>query len=145
MHTDFVNAIGDVHGTLYDEFGNVKDSFKIHNLVVTVGKNVIAQRLSGSGNVMSHMGVGTGTTSPVAANTALETQLVRVALTSTNVATNVVTYSATFGAGTGTGAITEAGLFDASTAGNMLARTTFSVVNKGANDSLTISWNITIN
>ena len=46
--------------------------------------------------------------------------------------------------GPGTGAITEAGLFDAASGGDMLARTVFSVVNKGASDSITITWTITI-
>ena len=37
-----------------------------------------------------------------------------------------------------------AGIFTAVTSGTMLARTVFAVVNKGASDSMTISWDITI-
>ena len=44
----------------------------------------------------------------------------------------------------GTGAITEAGIFNASTGGDMFARTKFAVVNKGAADSMTITWTITV-
>ena len=52
---------------------------------------------------------------------------------------------ATFAAGVGTGAITEAGTFDVVTQNtvNMWMYSTFSVINKGANDSLQITWTLT--
>ena len=94
---------------------------------------------------MTHMAVGTGSTAAAAGNTALETQLgSRVALTSTTVTSNSTAYVATFGAGVGTGALTEAGIFNASTSGTMLCRTLFAVINKGAADTMTITWTITI-
>ncbi len=46
--------------------------------------------------------------------------------------------------GTGTGALTEAAVLNASSSGTMLCRTVFSAVNKGADDSVTITWTITI-
>ena len=45
---------------------------------------------------------------------------------------------------TGTGAITEAGILNAASAGTLLCRTVFSVINKGASDSMTVTWTITI-
>jgi hypothetical protein len=93
---------------------------------------------------MSHMAVGTGTTAAAVGNTALVTELDRNALSSTTVSTNTVQYSGTWAAGDGTGALTEAGIFNASSAGTMLARTVFSVVNKGASDQVTITWTITV-
>ena len=57
---------------------------------------------------------------------------------------NTITYVATFGAGDGTGAVTEAGLFNASSGGSLLCRTVFSVVNKSSTDSMTITWVVTI-
>ena len=118
------------------------------NLIVTAGKAWVAQRMEGvTLGVMTHMGVGTGTTAAVIANTDLETVTgARLALSvsgGTPVA-NVITYAATFPAGAHTDAITEAGIFTAVTSGTMLARTVFTVVNKGAADSMTISWDITI-
>jgi hypothetical protein len=56
----------------------------------------------------------------------------------------VATYVASFPAGTGTGAVTEAGIFNASSGGTMLCRTVFSVVNKGADDAMSITWTITV-
>ena len=116
----------------------------IDNLVVTAGKNYVADRMKNNSSVMSHMAIGSGTTAAAAGNTALGTQLGRVSLTSTDVSSNVVTYTAQFAAGTGTGAVTEAGIFTASSGGTMLCRTVFSVVNKGSADSMTITWTVTV-
>lgn len=117
---------------------------EIDNLVVTVGKNFVASRMVGATPaVMSHMAIGTGATAAAAGDTTLQTEAARVALTSGTASTNVATYVATFPAGTGTGAITEAGILNASSGGTLLARTVFSVINKGASDSMTITWTVT--
>tara|TARA_R100000664_G_scaffold8482_1_gene13936 strand:+ start:2084 stop:2494 length:411 start_codon:yes stop_codon:yes gene_type:complete len=117
---------------------------EVDNLVVTAGKGFVASRMAGtSANVMSHMAIGTGSTAAAAGDTALGNEAARTALTSTNVSGAVVTYVDTFAAGTGTGAITEAAILNASSGGTMLCRTVFSVVNKGASDSMTITWTVT--
>lgn len=146
MLTDFLKVIGEPTFTLYDKFGNIKQQFTKPNLVVTVGKNLIADRLIGtSSGVMTHMAVGTSNASLDAANTALASQLnSRVALVSSTRTNNVITYSCTFGEGVCTGALVEAGIFNAATNGTMLCRTTFGVINKEATDTLTINWNVTI-
>ena len=130
----------------YDITGQLVEKRKIPNLVVTSGKALMISRLLGTTDgVMTHMGVGTGVTSPVVGNTALETALgARIALTSATQTSNSVTYVGTFGAGVSTGAITEAGIFNALTSGTMLCRTVFPVVNKAAGDSIVITWNVTI-
>jgi hypothetical protein len=97
--------------------------------------------------VMSHMAIGSGAATPVVGDTTLGGELGRVALTTAGgVATNnVVQFVASFPAGTGTGAVTEAGIFNNASGGAMLCRTTFNVVNKGADDSIAITWNVTVN
>ncbi len=118
---------------------------EIPNLVVTAGKNYVASRIKdATATAMSHMAIGTSSTAAAVGNTALGTEAGRVSLTSTTVTDNEIAYVATFGAGTGTGAIVEAGLFNASSGGTMLCRTVFSVVNKGASDSMTITWTVTV-
>lgn len=147
MINDTVKAVGELHIVLRDANGKIKTDVTVPNMVVTVGKNLIASRLVGTASaVMSHMAVGTGAVAPVAGNTTLGAEIAasRVALTSGTAVNSDVTYVATFGPTVGTGAITEAGIFNASTAGTMLCRTTFSVVNKAAEDSLTISWKVSI-
>lgn len=118
---------------------------EIPNLVVTAGKGYVASRMKdATADAMSHMAIGTGTTAAAITDTTLEAESGRVSLTSTTVSTNEVEYVATFAAGTGTGAITEAGLLNAPSVGTLLCRTVFSVVNKGAADSVTITWTVTV-
>lgn len=118
---------------------------EVPNLVVDTGKDYVASRMKdATATAMSHMAIGTSSTAAAAADTALGSEADRQALTSTTVTDNEVAYVATFGAGDGTGAITEAGIFNAASAGTLLCRTVFSVVNKGASDSMTITWTVTV-
>ena len=118
---------------------------EVNNLVVTDGKEYVASRMKdATADAMSHMAIGSGSTAAAAGNSALGNQLGRVALTSTGLSGAVVTYTATFPAGTGTGAVTEAGILNAASSGTLLCRTVFSVVNKGASDSMTITWTVTV-
>lgn len=147
MINDNIKITGDVRIDLFDENGMVKDTREIKNLVVTVGKTFIASRMVGvSSAVMGWMELGTGTTAAAVGDTTLQTVISasRVTLTSGTNTTNVVTYVASFPAGTGTGAVTEAGVFNAASAGTMLCRTVFAVVNKGALDAMSITWTITV-
>lgn len=137
---------GDVSIVLKDKSGNVKDKRDITNLVVDSGLNLILTRLKDtSKNVMSHMAVGTNSTTPVAGHTDLLSIVgSREPLDSTTVTGNSITYVSSFEAGEGTGSLVEAGIFNNSTGGDMLCRTTFPVVNKGADDVMSITWTITL-
>ena len=118
---------------------------EVPNLVVTAGKNYVASRMEGTdSSVMSHMAIGTSDTTAAAGQTALGSESARTGLSSTTVTNNEVVYVDSFPAGTGTGGIKEAGIFNASSGGTMLCRTVFSVVNKGANDAMTITWTVTV-
>ena len=131
-----------MQAVLRDANGNVKQEVSVHNTVTTAGKNAIADQLLAAPTLgkPTHIGIGTGT--PTA--TALGTEIDRNALTSKTRSGAVVTMQGDWAAGDGTGAITEAGIFDASSAGNCLTTTSFSVINKGANDTLQITWTLTI-
>lgn len=146
MIHDQMKALGRLSIVLRDENGNIKDTREVDNLVVNTGLAYIASRMKDTtATAMSHMGVGTGTTAAAAGDTTLGTEIgTRDALDSTTVTSNQIAYVATFAAGNGTGAITEAGIFNASTSGTMLCRTVFAVVNKAAADTLQITWTITI-
>jgi hypothetical protein len=148
----------------------IKQELYVPNAVVFTGKIFIASRVVGtSSTVMSHMGIGTdstsvdaGTTTSLLGNQALGAELTvtpggytnysRAALgTATNNSSNVVTYSANFAANNPsapaapTGAVLrEAGIFNALTGGTMLCRTTFPIVTKLPADALTITWTVTI-
>ena len=148
MIQENIKVTGDVTVTITGKDGQVKDQRQIKNLVVTAGKQFIAASMlkttTNSPAAMTHMGIGSGAVAAAAGDTALGSQLGRVTLASNTASGAVVTYTATFPAATGTGAVTEAGIFNASTAGTMLCRTVFAVVNKGADDAMSITWAITV-
>ena len=139
LHDNF-NMTGHLSIALNDEVVQ-----EVPNLVVTAGKGFVASRMKdASTSAMSHMASGTGSTAAAAGNTALGSEADRNTLTSTTVSGATITYVATFGASEGTGAITEAALLNASSSGTMLCRTVFAVVNKGSQDSMTITWTVTV-
>lgn len=146
MISDTLKVIGRLRIERFDEAGQCVESRDVKNLVVQAGKVFIASRMvSADAPLMSHMSIGTGTTTPASTDNSLTTEVARVAMSSVPTsADNVVTYIALFPAGVGTGALTEAGIFNNASAGSMLSHTTFAVVNKGANDSISITWSITI-
>lgn len=145
MINDTIKVTGELKITVTKPDGNTHETV-VPNIVVTDGKEYIASRMKdATATAMSHMAIGTGSTAAAAGDSTLGTEAGRVSLTSTTVTSNAVAYVATFGAGTGTGAITEAGIFNASSSGDMLCRTVFSVINKGAADTLGITWTVTVN
>lgn len=119
---------------------------EVHNLVVTTGKTHIADQLASAPaqGAMSHMAIGTGATAAAAGDTTLQTELDRNALTTRTAAAGVVTYVGNWAAGDGTGAITEEGILNAASVGTLLARSVFSVINKGASDTLAITHTVTV-
>jgi len=138
-----VKVSGSIKLTLLKNGKKIEER-KVKNLVVNSGLNHIADQLSDSPDesAMSYMAIGTGTTAPTSSDTALESEVARVALTSKTDSGSELTYVGEFGEGVGTGAITEAGIFNASSGGTMLARQVFSAINKGASDTLRIEWTI---
>lgn len=145
MITDSIKIKGDLVVKLLDQDGQIKDKREVNNLVVTTGKAYIASRMnSNSAIIMGYMAVGSGNTSPAAGDTALGTELARVAVDTASVANSTITYTATYPAGTGTGTLAEAGIFNASSSGTMLCRTNFNEVNKASGDTVVITWNVTV-
>lgn len=138
---------GRIKFDLFDENGNLKQHEEVNNVVVTVGKTYLANWLTAatqSDYFMRYIGLGEGTTPASASDTDLETPLAtRVAGTLSN-ASNVWQNIASFGPGVDTGAVTESGIFSASSGGTMLAHQVFPVVNKGAGDTLQVTWQVTI-
>jgi hypothetical protein len=143
-----IRATGRVHICLKGPDGQVKEQEEVDNLVVTTGRQHIADQMADQGAAaMSHMAIGTGTTAADATDTALETEIDRNTLTSktqgTGTDANKVTYVADWAAGDGTGAITEAAVFNSASAGDMLCRSVFAVKNKASGDTLTLTWILT--
>lgn len=148
MINDTFQTVGDLRIKLRNiHTGEITVDRLEKNLVVNVGKSFIASRMAGNSSaVMGWMAVGTNNTAPSATDTTLNTELARVATTVSGgtPSGNTVQYVGVYPAGVATGALTEAGIFNASSAGTMLSRTTYSVINKGASDEMTITWVITV-
>lgn len=118
------------------------------NIIVSTGFDAICDSLGNAGArpaVFGYIALGTGTETPVNSQTVLVAELARQAAAYAHVAgTQVMTFSSTFEAGVATGAITESGVFNAASGGIMLDRVTFSVINKGENDTLTAQFQFTL-
>ena len=111
-----------------------------HNAFVTGGIDFIFNSMFNSTTKMAYIAVGSGATAVARADTALVTEITRVAATYTHQAgSTTATLEATLEKGVGTGAIIETGVFNAATGGTMLDRALFkSVKNKEADDELKI-------
>ena len=140
---------GAITATLIRGDGSVETRHK-DNIIVNAGFDFIADAIGKSASrpaVMNAIAVGTGTTAAAATQTALVTELARGAATYAHTAgTKVFTFTTTCAAGTGTGAITEAGVFNSTTSasGTMLDRVVFDVINKGAADTLQVTFTFTM-
>ena len=133
---------------VYDREGRLKDERHIHNLVVNAGKAQVAGLINGSvSGAFTYVAIGTGTTSPSASDTVLGNEVSRVSATvgrtTTSVTNDTATFDATFSFSSSY-AITEAGIFNASSGGTMLARQTFSAINVASGDTLKISWKVQV-
>lgn len=125
------------------------------NLVTTVGEAWMSGALTGdvaAPTTMKYIGLGTGTSAAATTDTTLGTEITvggadearatgtqsRVTTTHTNdtyQAVGTVTMNSSH-------AVTEAGLFSASSSGSMAARQVFSALNLISGDTLAITWKI---
>jgi Tfp pilus assembly protein PilW len=113
-------------------------------LLVNAGKAIVTNRIKGSGTEPVYVAYGTGAGTTAATDTTLFTETgSRVSGTSTQQTTSVTndTYQVvgTQTAG-GTLAITNAGLFDASTSGNLFVKGDFSTINLSSGDSIQFTF-----
>jgi hypothetical protein len=131
--------------TILDGEGNTLGTYKFHNRIVTAGLDHMATLLEDKSAVteMGFMALGTSATATTPADTALGTEIGRVALVRSRVA-NVVKYTGTFPPGTATGTIEEAGIFNDVSVGDMLARLLTGSKVKPIDQSFIFEWEVTI-
>jgi hypothetical protein len=144
---DKLGLRGEVKLILRDKDENIIDERYIDNTIVDGGFDAICAAIGNTTqpNDFAWTGIGTGTTGVLTGDTALETEITRVANVYAHTpGTKVFTMTSDYAAGVGTGAITESGLLNAASAGTLLNRVVFSVINKGAADTLQVIWTITL-
>lgn len=150
MINEPIKLTGKVHMVLTDEHGNIKKEECRDNLVVTAGKAWVASALITAPSAhMTRIAIGTSNSATAVGQTDLQgTELARVVATTSNPTSVTTLLSASFGAGVGTGTIEEAGIFNATGAGpasgTMFSRYLTGTFTKGATDTLTVSWTITV-
>ena len=145
---------GHIKIELFDKDGNLKQIIEKDNTFMAVGDAHVADALALTQGeaAMGFMSVGTGSTAFTTASTTLNSEIDRNSLDASypdqtiGADDNDIVYKANWAAGDATDALTEAGIFNSSVAdqGTMLAAATFSVINKGASDTLTITWTVTV-
>jgi hypothetical protein len=136
---DTITIKGRVRVVVTNADGSSSDEW-IDNLVVSAGRNLAASRMKdASATPMSHVGVGTGQTPPAAGNTALQAQVIRKAAT-ISLSLASLSYAVTFDPGEIVGEISEAGLFNAASAGDMMSRVVFHPRNVLPTSSVSITW-----
>lgn len=125
----------------------VIDEERPHNIVVNGGKERIAKLLNEVESTgFTVLGIGTGTTSELATDTELETEVTKESATCTYEASYKAVLTKTFSFGSGVShAITEAGAFDGTGSGStMFNRWTFSAKNVDADTDLYVELKITV-
>lgn len=135
-------------------FGHYSSMKLVGNGVPTVGKALIAGRIGGSGApaAADYIAVGTGTNAFAAGDTALQTETAASGLTRAQGTVSLVTTTTTNDTAqvtktftvTGTVAVTESGVFNASSSGTLLARQVFSAINVLNGDTLQMTWKVAI-
>ena len=143
---DSFHIKGALTAQLFKPDGTVITTHK-DNMILNVGFDFIANAIGKSVDrpaAMSVIAVGTGSSAVKNTQTALDSQLAYKAATYAHASsTKVFTFTTTFNPGEATGAITEAGVFNGN-GGIALDRVVFSVVNKGSEDKLTVTFTFTM-
>ena len=165
--SDLVIVQGLVLIELFDALGNLKHSEEVHNLITDAGDLYHAQKVitaiapasASAPTAMSGMKLGTGTTAAAksgaggalvtyltASNQAFDATYPQTSNLGAGLGVTAV-YKTTYAAGTATNsAITEAVIVNdaatnaTSTAANTISRVVFTAINKGALDTLAITW-----
>lgn len=150
---DLYSPKGGVLIQLHDaKTGKLKYEEFNQNMIVDTGKTSLASALTGvtanNQGIITYCAVGTGTTAPTESDTDLETELFRKLVSVRSSSGNVATFQTFYTTSEANGTLGEAGLFgdDASgtaDSGTMFARVLISRT-KTSNDTLTLTWTITI-
>jgi len=120
---------------------------KVKNLITTVGKAEMSGLLLADigGTAFDYIAIGEGTTAAAITDTTLEDESMRVAGTGTQTTTTTTNDTAhlesTFNI-VATLAITESGILNAASTGDLYNRAVFAAVNVVSSDTLVIKWDV---
>jgi hypothetical protein len=152
--TESIDPKGRLTLQMRDAQGVLVNEYAANNSIVLTGRDLVAKQFAGQAVApISHVAVGTGAGATDPNVTAsLGTELFRKAINPINPAQHItttgdnkkkVTFSCDLDFSEANGALTEAGLFNASSNGTMYNRVVFPAVNKTNAFKLTLIWEIT--
>jgi len=129
--------------------GRVESYGRYEDIITNAGLAEVAKLIGADlgGVKFGYIAIGSGTTAPAATDTALEFETHRASATVTHTTTTVTGDTAQFEytfSFTASYAISESGVFNDPTAGVMLCRQTFPVINVVSGDALTVTWKIVV-
>lgn len=129
---------------LYGPQGELKTTRQGHNMIMTNGKELLAQFLASAAASAStwtckYIAIGNVNTAEADGQTALGSELARHTGTVSYVSGCICQVTATFATGVGTGSIVEYGCFNSNTTGTMFSRDVEEAIAKGANDTLVVT------
>jgi hypothetical protein len=114
-----------------------------NNLITTAGKAALANIQIAAGTAPSHIAIGTGSTAAAAGDTALQTEVYRSAATRSRITTTTTNDTAQYSLDQSIGAtytISEAGLLNNSSGGDLYARQVFTGVIVYSGDIFRVVW-----
>ena len=148
---DQIKIKGHLKFTIRDKkTGKIKRVAEYDNLITTVGRQLLADNLTnGSPDHtprINFVALGSGTTAPANADTALETFIYANAIASETNSANIAYFTGFFDATETTGTYKEAGLFADSTDGTdgVLFSHVAIDITKSATETLTVDWTVTL-
>lgn len=139
-----VNLTTEIHDA---ETGATLDRFEVHNLVVNAGLDLVIAALNGTAITgVTHMATGTGATAIAAANTTLELEVTREAVTSKTISGQSLIVKYYLGSTVGNGnTLRKVGLFNAASVGTLIAAALLSTtIPKTSAIAATFTWTITL-
>lgn len=152
---------GSFHMVVRGPDGVFREERHVNNLVVSAGKAIVAGLINSAvtatstgGGTFRYLAIGASSSATAAADTTLGSEFssaggARVIATSltrttTTVANDTAQLVVTYTCSAGGLAVVEAGIFDSSSGGNMLARQPFAVINLSSGDSLQTTWKVQV-
>lgn len=149
--TDFIRMRGSLQIALCDPEGNVLESRIINNLLVTAGRAWVLGQLETvnqqTAQTISYLAIGSGTTAPTTADTALGLEVTRqqiLTFSTTLLTANPPSWQAqvSFATNIANTTLAEVGLFNSNVGGTMLGHATFTSFVKATSNTLNISYTI---
>jgi len=132
-----------------DENNNLKAEREVENTIMNAGLKVVTGlMLADIGeDAFDHLAIGTGTDAPNATDTSMYAETYRSAGTGSQETDSVTDDTAQLTTSisiTSSNDVTEAGIFNSSSTGDMLARTTFSAVSVADGDTVNLGYSVVL-